>query len=124
MFKFLLQPNYFSKKTLVVISFVLIPFHDAYAAVAGPTLFDFFHFGTQAHTGVVIRLATILCLVYFLAGVYKYISAGGDAEKKQSGVKIIVHGLVGLFILVSVWAIVGLLVNTLVANPNITPVIK
>lgn len=56
---------------------------------------------------VLITLATL----YFIWGVIKYITAK-DEEKRKEGVKIIIAGIIGLFVIVAVWGIVALLGET------------
>ncbi|MBI2023397.1 hypothetical protein HYT01_02415 [Candidatus Giovannonibacteria bacterium] len=64
----------------------------------------------------VIPILMILATVIFLWGIITYITAGGDEEKIKSGRRFIVFGLVGLFLMVSVWGIVGVLMNTFDLN--------
>jgi hypothetical protein len=45
-------------------------------------------------------------------GVIKYVIAG-DVKDKEEGKKFLMWGLIGLFVMVSVWGIVALVSNTL-----------
>jgi NADH:ubiquinone oxidoreductase subunit 6 (subunit J) len=50
-------------------------------------------------------------VVYFIYGVAMYIIAGGEEAKEAAKTKI-VWGIIGLFVMISVWGLVNILVNT------------
>jgi hypothetical protein len=75
-------------------------------------------------TGVLIPLAFALCLLYFFWGVTKYIKTGAGSDKAQEeGRRVMVWGIVGLFVAFSVWGIITFMKNELgvppVANPKV-----
>lgn len=80
------------------------------------TLGGFFEMATGIMVKMGVTLMGMLILLYFIWGVFKYVSAGADAEGRKKGVQVIVHGLLGLFLFVSVWAIVTLLFETFVGG--------
>ncbi len=54
-----------------------------------------------------IPLAFSLCLLYFFWGVAKYIREGAGSDKAaEEGRRIMVWGVVGMFVAFSVWGIV------------------
>jgi len=53
-----------------------------------------------------------LALVLFLWGVFEYIKNADSPEDRQKGTQHIIWGLVGLFIMVSVWTILEIALNT------------
>ena len=53
-----------------------------------------------------------VAVVVFLWGVVKYITAGGDEEKIKKGRDTMIWGIVGLFVMVAVWGLVWILLNT------------
>ncbi len=59
-----------------------------------------------------IPLLMAIALLAFFWGVVKYIWNGGDAESEKSGRSIMVAGIVGLFVMVAIWGIVGIIANT------------
>lgn len=59
-----------------------------------------------------VPLLIALAVVIFLWGVVQYITAGGDEEKKKKGRDTMIWGIVGLFVMVAVWGLVWLLINT------------
>ena len=65
-----------------------------------------------------IPLIISLTVVVFLYGVFKYIFANGG-EDKEKGRDFMIWGIIGLFIMVSVWGLVAILSDTL--NLNTTP---
>lgn len=54
----------------------------------------------------------IATLVFFY-GVIKYITAGGDPGKREEARNTIIYGIIGLFAIMAVWGLVGLLANLL-----------
>ncbi len=50
-----------------------------------------------------------LALVAFLWGVLKFVKNAGDEKARTAGKKLIIWGLLGLFVMVCVWALVGVL---------------
>lgn len=53
-----------------------------------------------------------VAFLIFMYGVIKYVIAG-DVKDKEEGKKFLMWGLIGLFVMVSVWGIVALVSNTL-----------
>lgn len=63
---------------------------------------------------VLIPLAFTLCLLYFFWGVAKYIREGASSEKAaEEGKRIMIWGVVGLFVAFSIWGIVVFIRNEL-----------
>jgi hypothetical protein len=59
-----------------------------------------------------IRLMFAVALVVFLWGIIEYIKGAGSPDSREQGTKHIIWGLVGLFIMVSVYGIITLFKNT------------
>lgn len=58
-------------------------------------------------TGVLIPLAFSLCLLYFFWGVTQYIRSGAGGDKAvEEGRKVMVWGIVGMFVAFSIWGII------------------
>lgn len=65
-------------------------------------------------TSTLIPMAFALCFFYFVWGVAKYIrtsAAGNDATKEAK--KVMVSGIIGLFIAFSIWGIIKFIQNEL-----------
>lgn len=61
---------------------------------------------------IVVVLIVALAVVYFLIGILKYITSGGDEDKRKEAGKMMTFGVIGLFVMISFWGIVNILVNT------------
>lgn len=59
-----------------------------------------------------IPLSITLALVYFIWAVVGFMSATGDASKREEKKKQIFWGLTGLLVILSVWALVAIVGNT------------
>ena len=66
---------------------------------------DFFNTTTEL-LGLIIPLLITLATVFFLWGVIKYIAAAGDEKAVEEGKKMIIYGILGLFLIFSMWGIV------------------
>ena len=70
--------------------------------------------------GLSVPIFVSLALIYFVYGVLEYVGvaekiisgADGKSEAKKSGKDKIIWGIVGMFIIVSVWGLVALIGNT------------
>lgn len=58
----------------------------------------------------VTKLLIALAIVFFLWGVFKFMIQEGD--KKEEGREFMFWGIIGIFVMVSVWGLVNILVNT------------
>ncbi|MDE2213379.1 MAG: hypothetical protein KGJ34_02505 [Patescibacteria group bacterium] len=62
--------------------------------------------------GYIIPLLVAIAIIVFFWGIVRYIMGAGG-EDKQSAVKLITSGIIGLVVMLSVWGIVALVSNTL-----------
>lgn len=53
-----------------------------------------------------------MTVVAFLYGVQKYILAGADETKLKEGRDMMIYGIIGIFVMVSVWGLVKLVTDT------------
>ena len=60
----------------------------------------------------VIILLVAFAVVFFLYGILKYITAGDDEEKRTKMKNVMIYGIIGLFVMISFWGIVNILINT------------
>lgn len=68
---------------------------------------------------IFVPLIFALAFVVFLWGIFKYFILGGhDEEAKESGRSLMIWGLIGFFVMVSVWGLVNLLVDTFQLNDS------
>ena len=67
----------------------------------------------------IILLLFVLSLAMFFWGVADYIRGSGSEEVRKVGRDHMLWGLIGIFIMVSAWAIIGILLSTVgVSNPT------
>lgn len=60
----------------------------------------------------IVYLIVGLGLLVFLYGIFGYISNFSDEKKRQESVSYIIYGLLGLFVMISVWGLVGILTGS------------
>lgn len=58
-----------------------------------------------------------LTLLYFIFGVFRLVQSGNETAREQ-GRSIIGFGIVGLFIMVSVWGLVNIISNSVGFGPD------
>lgn len=59
-----------------------------------------------------IPLVIGLALLAFLWGMFMLITASDDEGKRKEAINIITYGIVGLFVMISVWGFVNILIGT------------
>ena len=69
--------------------------------------------------GLVV-LMVALGLVFFLWGLAKFILHAGDEKARAEGKQVMLWGIIALFVMVSVWGIVGFLQDALVGGSGPT----
>ena len=60
---------------------------------------------------LVVELAISLAVVWIIVSIVRYLIAGGE-EGRSKGRDAIVYGVVGLFVILSIWGLVYLLTNS------------
>lgn len=81
------------------------------AVAAAQTLFSIL--GTvQGLLNALIPFFITLAVLYFFYGVGLYILKAGDEEARAQGRQIMINGVIGLFVIVGVWGLVGVLAET------------
>lgn len=68
----------------------------------------------------IIPLLIGIALVMFLYGVVMYVVRSG-ADDKAKAINYIIYGIIGLFVMVSVWGLVNLVQDTLDIDAGNTP---
>ena len=57
----------------------------------------------------------------FMIGVIKYVTAGDDAAGREGARNMMVWGIIALFVMISVWGLVNLLVGTFNLDSDLDP---
>jgi len=81
-------------------------------AQVGDPNFNYLNSAIQQISALVnnlVPLTIALALLFFIWGLVQFILASGDEEAKTAGKRKIVWGIVALFVIISVWGLVGLL---------------
>lgn len=107
--------KYFLLTFLLVISFTSISYAQdstQCSAIALKSLLDILIWVKCSIVVALIPLIFALAFLFFLWGVFKFISAT-DSKTKQESQKVIWWGIIGLFVMVSVWGIIKILGDTL-----------
>jgi hypothetical protein len=68
-----------------------------------------------------IVLMFALALVLFLWGATRFIWKNDSDEERRTGAQHMLWGVFGMFIMVSVWAILWIIVNTFGLDPSVLP---
>ncbi len=63
-------------------------------------------------TTPLIKLLFALAVVYFLWGMFEFIMSQQNEEKKTSGKEHMMWGVIGITIMMAVWGILSLIINT------------
>ena len=66
-------------------------------------------------TGILNQITILLislAVLWIIISVVRYLIAGGDSEKRKEGGLRILWGIVGLFVIVSIWGLVSILTNS------------
>jgi len=53
-----------------------------------------------------------LAVFVFIWGIFKYFVAGANEKKVEEARNVLIYGLLGIFIMLSVWGLVNILINT------------
>lgn len=88
--------------------------------IGGPTVFNILAV-VGGILNIVIPILITLAVIYVIAGVIKYVTAS-DNEKQAEGRTMIISGIVGLFVIVSIWGLVAVLNSTFGVNQGGTSV--
>lgn len=80
------------------------------------TIADFFNYATCILSKSIIPLLVTLALVTFMYGVVEFIAHADDENKRAEGRKFMLWGVIGMFVMLSVFGILGVLSNTLGLN--------
>ena len=69
---------------------------------------------------VAVPLLFAVAFIVFIYGVFKYFISGGGEKGKKEGLNLVFYGIIGFFIMVSVWGLVHILIGTVQTN-NLQP---
>jgi hypothetical protein len=61
----------------------------------------------------IIYLLFTLAMVYFLYGVFVFVKNAENPDKRSEGAKGILWGIIGMFIMISVWGIINIILSSI-----------
>lgn len=100
------------KKVLAPVGFLLLPV-AAFAqvlATGGNDLFDLINILRQI-LNIAIPILIAIAVIYFVVNVIKFITSDGDMrDDAKNG---IIRGIIGIFVIVALWGIIGFLSKSL-----------
>lgn len=69
--------------------------------------------GIGGLVNMLIPIAIAAALLFFIWGLAQFIMNSGDPEKKSEGKNRMIHGIITLFVIVSIWGIIAWIGSTL-----------
>ncbi len=109
------------RKQIFIWAILLAPFTIARSAFAASgsscsntfnNLGDLLTFGTCLINSSVVPLLFAVAIICFLWGVVMYIKSADNEVERKKGQEFIIWGILGLFVMISIWGLVKILGNT------------
>lgn len=72
----------------------------------------------------IIPLFLALAAVFFIWGVLQFVSSGDDEEARKSARSRMINGVIAIFVMVSLWGFVDVLVNAFNLDNTVPPVVE
>lgn len=94
-------------KKLIPFGLMAMPF----IAGAVESINDLFNL-TDDILGKLAPLLIAVAVIFVLIGIITYIRAGDNEEKRSMGKNEMIYGIIGLFVMVSIWGLVAILSGT------------
>ncbi len=79
---------------------------------------EFIHKVNQVIINPIISLLFGIAVLVFVYGVFEYVKGSGSDDARSTGSRHMIAGVVGLFIMISVFGIMNVIMNTIGANPQ------
>lgn len=77
------------------------------------TLFSYFDQAVDVINHVLVPLIFALAFIYFLINIYRYFILNGDVpDSQKKGRTFAIYGVVGFAVMLSVWGLVNIIINT------------
>ncbi len=69
---------------------------------------------------LIIGICISLSVVWIIINVVRYLIAGDNSEKRKAGGYAVLFGVIGLFVILSIWGLVNILRQSFVTDPGST----
>jgi uncharacterized membrane protein YidH (DUF202 family) len=99
------------KNTIIMKKYIALSLTLAPSLVMAAT-FESIVEDVQSIVEMLVPLIIGIAVVVFLIGVVRYVTAGGDEEKRKESRNMMIYGIIGLFVMVAVWGLVAVIANT------------
>ncbi len=84
-----------------------------YGEIGGTTIPEYLQSFIGFINFVLVPLLFAVAFVVFIYGIFNYFIAGGaNEEKRDQGKQLAIWGIIGFFVMVSVWGLVNVLIGT------------
>lgn len=109
--------KFLEKSKIMVVAALLLPL-ETFAADIARSSDKFSDFKSLVDyiigsiLGPLAKMLAGLAIVYFLYGASQYILHADESEKRAEGQKMMFAGIVAIAVMVSLWALVNIVVNT------------
>jgi len=104
-------------KKIFIIATSLLP-SFVFAESTSTSLSGLITSATDITNNILVPMAFSLCLFYFFWGIAKYVKEGAASDKAAAeGRRIMLNGLIGMFVAFSIWGIIKLLQTELLISP-------
>lgn len=100
------------KKTNLIIFSFIIPLFSNAATIEGDNFKEVVRSVAMFISQSVTPTLVALSLLWFLFGLAQFIRSAGNSEAVEEGKKKMLYGVIGLFVIVAIWGLVGVLRNT------------
>lgn len=94
---------------------LVIPFsvQAQYGEIGGTTIPEYLQSFIGFINFVLVPLLFAVAFIVFIYGIFNYFIAGGaNEEKRDQGKQLAIWGIIGFFVMVSVWGLVNVLIGT------------
>ena len=102
-------------KKIIPFGLMAMPF----AAGAAVTDFDSLVDLAENILNQLVPLFIAVAVVILLIAIVQYIRAGEDEEKRGKAKSLMIYGIIGLFVMVSIWGLVNILGGTFDLDPDV-----
>jgi hypothetical protein len=107
------------KKLGYIVAALLVP-GLAFAQAQVNSVQDLGAFVISLINNIGVPVIFALAFIAFIWGVFQYFILGGaDEEKKQKGQALMLYGIIGFFVMISVWGLVRILTGSVGLNNNV-----
>lgn len=103
-----------SLKYIFTLSVLFIPF---FVGAQGEEYTDFMN-RIQGILSSLIPIIIAIGVITFFYGLIKFIRSVDQPEQREEGRRIIVYGIIAIFVMISMWGLVNVVVGTVFDDPD------